>query len=557
MNTISGNFYNNVQPIAYKNTNNHPILQHQISQQQSVTFEGVSRPECTNNLLKKTTIWLGSIALLIGGFILGRGKIKSIKAKKQAQILAEQTQKEAKAKAELLKKQAEETAKKQQELLKTQQETKLKAETEKADKLKSQQETKLKDETEKAAKLKTQQEAKIETQKIAQKKLQQETTQQLTTDFNKKFAVGINAKGFFSCTAYKMSTADYANGIVDVLKQAESKGLASENITQIWKNIRQEANLSDEILESVYTSPPIIGAKPGENYTEMLSMMLDRNFQIKHTLLDRRTLIQDLEKLQTQIPQKENEAFSSYIERLIETRKNNVAKQTQKHLADVKSKIKYADDVPYNYNLTNNELEILRKWQPETYSNLSKEEARKALSKHTTAWVHGYTGDNMQTNIPDEISNILIKRCFPRHNSRTSDALKYSSNFGEVQPLARWMKMGSNTQYVKNGNLDEYIENTFKVGEKYTTPRFQSCSKDLTYAESTFNDSCSDLDVKFIIHPKGKTSKAADIGLGQYGANEAIYPEGSEFKILDKRIVEVDEGNGKKFHRWVIEMQEA
>ncbi len=63
------------------------------------------------------------------------------------------------------------------------------------------------------------------------------------------------------------------------------------------------------------------------------------------------------------------------------------------------------------------------------------------------------------------------------------------------------------------------------------------------------------MDVKLIIHPQGKKSQAIDIGYGQYGANEAIYPKNSKFVVVDKRLVEHVE-NGESTYRWIVEMQE-
>ena len=58
------------------------------------------------------------------------------------------------------------------------------------------------------------------------------------------------------------------------------------------------------------------------------------------------------------------------------------------------------------------------------------------------------------------------------------------------------------------------------------------------------------------------TSKAANIASAtdhtfQYGHFEVIYPKGTEFNVLDKRLEEVELRGGDKYYRWVVEMQEV
>ncbi len=71
--------------------------------------------------------------------------------------------------------------------------------------------------------------------------------------------------------------------------------------------------------------------------------------------------------------------------------------------------------------------------------------------------------------------------------------------------------------------------------------------------------------VKLVIHPKGKVSKAADLGYGKYGNNEAVYPPGARFKVIDRHIEECINPDYKEdsiysenrvFSRWIIDLQE-
>lgn len=110
-----------------------------------------------------------------------------------------------------------------------------------------------------------------------------------------------------------------------------------------------------------------------------------------------------------------------------------------------------------------------------------------------------------------------------------------SINKDPYAPVCRWMGFALN-----DGSYDNFINALPEEGEILNVERIQSCSKNLTYAENEFRDNNSGKNVKYIIYPKSKVSKAVDIGRRKYGDNEVIYPADTKFKVLHKGIEEYE-----------------
>ena len=125
-------------------------------------------------------------------------------------------------------------------------------------------------------------------------------------------------------------------------------------------------------------------------------------------------------------------------------------------------------------------------------------------------------------------------------------------------------------------NPEEFIKQFESIGGTYKPGRLQSCSKEKLFGECWggldntqygFSEWNPNYNVKFVIHPKGPVSNAADIGEGKYGAYEVIYSANSEFKILGtvKRTVTPEEirksmpeirNAFKDFDKYEIHLQE-
>ena len=120
----------------------------------------------------------------------------------------------------------------------------------------------------------------------------------------------------------------------------------------------------------------------------------------------------------------------------------------------------------------------------------------------------------------------------------------------EKHPLTRWLGIYPWNKF--DGILDK-----IKVGNIYSYNNMQSCSKNTKYAEegTDYRDDCIDMNMKFVIHPKKDLTKAYDIGMRKYGDREVIYPAGTEFIVLDKKMIKATSINGSSY-RWVIHMQE-
>ena len=121
---------------------------------------------------------------------------------------------------------------------------------------------------------------------------------------------------------------------------------------------------------------------------------------------------------------------------------------------------------------------------------------------------------------------------------------EYKQDF-ENEPVYHWFQQD---------NPDEFVKSLPDVGEIYTLKTRHCCSTHKHYGEEDYNDYISDLNIKFVMHPKSETSRAYNLGRNQ----EVVYPAGEQFKILDKKLVEdIDPKSGFGYLRWEIHMQEV
>ena len=488
-----------------------------------------SKTDKKSKLLKwGAIVGSGIVATTIG--VLTAKHISVKNAKKAAEELKKiKLQELEKAKAEQLKK-AEEARIAQEKALKAQQEAREKAI----------QEAKIR--AEKEAKIKAEKEA--EAARIAQEKADKKIIDDLFKDFDETLGTGA-LKDIFGGNIKQ--TNSFKNGVVDVLKKAEEKGIAEEKVKKLYSTLAEQNNLNNSQIESLLADaqlPP--------------SHSLGR----QHELMARRDLVQGVETLKQTVPQKEGEKYSEYIERLMETHNTNVSIKNEEHVRNLRSNIHYSDVEPPKAELTDDELKILQEWRPEEYKDKSKEEALQKLSGYCNFWTRGYTSEAKDGGLPENIEHILLSKAFPRYNSQTN-LFRDGHKRETITPVARWMNItGLRTGETTVKDAEKYIDETFKVGQKYVAPSKQSCSMDLLSAhDADFCDTSAN-ELKFIIHPKSATSKAANIASAtdhtfQYGHFEVIYPKGTEFNVLDKRLEEVELRGGDKYYRWVVEMQEA
>ena len=489
----------------------------------------------------------GKIAATVGGGLVLLAGTLIVKKKLDIKI-AKRLQEEAR------KKSAEIAQKAGAEQLKREEEAKIAAQKAFEENAQRRLEEKAKLKAEQEVKLKAQKEA--ETQKAAQlaaEKAYQKKVENISDSFFQKFSTGgtVNVDSDFA-KLYKKYTADeFLQGIIDTLKDAEKQGLKESDIKTLFDKIKE----STKSTRFEYI-----------NKFERAS----HEFNLSNAARRRKDIINDIETLEQSIERKNGETFGDYLTRLVDIRKSKMPKASP--VERVREKLKYDDTIPTPEGLTDEEMKRLIQWQPGVFEGLSKEEALSKLKYYTDNWTQAHTDDVSNTSAYQQIEDILLKKGFNRYDASTN---QYSSKDYEVAPLYRWMSIckgnyklkpdGSVDYNSKIESVDAFVDEYFKAGGEYIAPRIQSCSKNKGCAETYFHDNNQDMTVKLVIHPKGKVSKAADLGWGKYGENEAVYPAGTRFKVIDRHLEECVNpyykenspySNDRVFSRWIIDLQE-
>lgn len=157
------------------------------------------------------------------------------------------------------------------------------------------------------------------------------------------------------------------------------------------------------------------------------------------------------------------------------------------------------------------------------------------LSRLHSAWKGKYI--SMPFSMKCQEGETAILDMFPRYES---GILRID---GERYPFrrAREFKYEPLYRQIHVENPENFVKQFENIGGEYRPNRLQSCSKEKYYGECWgslgnerygFAEWNPHHNVKFVIHPKGPVSNAADIGQGKYGCTEAIYAADSRFRIL-------------------------
>ena len=474
-----------------------------------------------------------TIGLVLGGIVLKK-KIDVRKAKK----LEEQARQIANEQAERARIEAENA--------------RIAAEKAKAERLKELQE-KARLKAEQEAKLKAEKEAEAQRlAKLAEEKAYKAKVDGMRNAYSEKYSLNrdllVTSDVHTNLTKY--TSDEFLEGIVETVKMAEKDGVKESDIINLYSEIKTSTKSVKLSYNNEYEQ---------NWYEDTLNFVMNK----------RQSGISDLEALEQTIVRKDGETFGEYLSRLVETRRNNLPKDNG--IATVKAKLHYENAPQQAVELTAEEMDRLAKWKPDVYEGLSKEEALSRVQGHARGWTSAYTDDCMNTSAFDEVEDILLNKGFPRYNSSTVG----NSGDYDVEPLYRWLRIqkgnyklnpdGSVNYNSKITSLKDFVDESFVVGEEYVAPKLQSCSKNKGYAETYFHDDNPEMTVKLVIHPKGTTSKAVDIGCGRYGDNEAIYVGGTRFRVLNKRQEECinrnysenSTVNGQRvFSRWIVDLQE-
>lgn len=250
-----------------------------------------------------------------------------------------------------------------------------------------------------------------------------------------------------------------------------------------------------------------------------------------------------------EVANKEGEAAPMVVKKALKNIENKklarkafveeITQNYERQLEQIRQQIKYdeANIPPVNKNVTLNreETQELAKELNEiiasggTNPNFNE---GTPLWKLNAAWKQKYI--SMPFSMKDKTGETAILDIFPRYESGflRSGGDKYRFKVAgdfKYEPLYRQMHVE---------NSEEFIKQFENIGGIYKPGRLQSCSKEKLYGEYWgrsqygFTEWNPENNIKFVIHPKGPVSKAADIGEGKYGTIEAIYAANSEFRIL-------------------------
>lgn len=353
---------------------------------------------------------------------------------------------------------------------------------------------------------------------------------------------------------------EYIKSISKILD--ETKGLEYKEFISILERLSKQL---EELAISTAKEFPLTGMKGLEDTKYRYNAV--QNIKDKQSILKK--IIQEMrtEKMDN------NETFSNYFERLY-------AKLKTKPRENIRVKYNDIDVPPEKIVLSSNEKEEFKRiclehnglFNKELTPNMTFEEIADYWCR---ARVMHYVQD--AEKLGTSRMQMAALQTLPRYSGEIGAD-------GQIKPLVRWLhkfkeKMPSKPVYNpnqteamnnlkfttyprrleewKNYDLEhQWIDETFKIGETYSYPKMQSTSTSLTWSEGVFRDDNPGMNVKFIIHPRSKTSKAYYMGSKSLGDGEAVYLPDTKFTVLDKRVERAEDSVGNIFYRHIIEMQE-
>ena len=268
-----------------------------------------------------------------------------------------------------------------------------------------------------------------------------------------------------------------------------------------------------------------------------------------------------LKELAEKTPMEEGESVSKYCSRLIKLRQKRVKQLEAGRISFIKSRLRYdkPTEVPAPKTLTDTqrqmaikELEGQRIRQEELEIFLIPKLSQNATDEEIfIAWRNSHVAGEY---FADDALEEAIMALGGRYDSslrqvrttRFEEVMEntYKNEF-KYEPTYRWM------QFKKP---EEFIESLPKRGGIYELPQKQCCSTHKHYAEIDYNDDNYLMNVKLVLHPKSKTSKAYLLGTD----NEVVYPKGQQFELIDKELIEYINPKTKMgCQRYEVHLQEV
>ncbi len=268
-----------------------------------------------------------------------------------------------------------------------------------------------------------------------------------------------------------------------------------------------------------------------------------------------------LKELAEKTPIEEGESVSKYCSRLIKLRQKRVKQLEAGRISFIKSRLRYdkPTDIP----------------APKPLTDTQREQAIKALEKQRIQdeKLEIFLIPKLSQNATDEEIFIAWRNAHVAGQHFADDALeetvmalggRYDSSLRQVR-TTRFEEVMENTyknefkyeptyRWMQFNKPEEFIESLPKRGGIYELPQKQCCSTHKHYAEVDFNDDNQFLNVKLVLHPKSKTSKAYLLGTD----NEVVYPKGQQFELIDKELIEYINPKTKMgCQRYEVHLQEV
>lgn len=279
-----------------------------------------------------------------------------------------------------------------------------------------------------------------------------------------------------------------------------------------------QADLADVCENFIFDKSTIDNVNYGDIPTDSIDKM-------KIKLLYISNAFKELQSLILTIPQKDNEPSSIYLKRVVSEYSALLDNKQAEKESVIKSRLEFSEsDVDENkIVLTDSEKQELAD-AINSWSSSNKVDKDTPMTDIAYRWKQKYISGGV-FGMDSKLEDACIQE-FKRYSSADDKYMKTPN-----QPVFRWLSVQE--------NAEDFLNNIPNEGEIYIPQQRQSCSKLPNGAETCFHNNNSSMNVKFVIYPKAKTSKAYDIGECKYGPFEVIYPSNSQFKVLYKDIEEI------------------
>ena len=445
-------------------------------------------------------------ALLVLGCIFGK---KKIDAKKAKELEAKAKEAAQKAREAAIQKQKAENARLEERARQIAKE--------KADRLAKLEQEKIAAQKEKEAQL-------AQARKALEERSHKEKLQEFDIFKSPNIDDVLNGNNSPSNKINNIYNNTYANdaflNIPNLVKKFDELGehrLSKEEIKNILKNMKlpqtslekleKEANkeLAEKVKKVIEHNPYTDGwAK--DHPVEFVQNSFKAKDRIV-SLKDKNDEIDSLIKLMEETPMLLEETSSAYFKRLISSHRQ----------------IKNAE-----YNAFQAEMKRKAKPTIQTTDKMFKEATEYYRSSQFVhdSYIDDYVGGGVQLLGLSKEGQIRTLERLPKFAYPTPE---------KDACLSRYIRVGE-------GGIDDFLRQFEQEGAVYEFKELASCAKTTKGAESSFRDRNPDMNVKFVIHPKGEHPifEARDIGFCKYGASEVLYAPGSKFKYICKMRYEAN-----------------